>query len=106
MNKNFNLAGQEILVGDVISTPMGSNFGIMAMPVNRHSRSIVNQARLEATQIYCRSAVAATSLNCVRELSVLEGEIVQEAPWAAGRCKAIVDAYTMGILQQQVNKNQ
>lgn len=97
---NFNTAGQEILTGDVINTPIGSNFGIMSLSTNRQSRALINHARLEATEVCCRSAVAKTALDCTAALSVLEGEIVSQAPWAAGRCKAIVDAYTMRTLQQ------
>lgn len=97
---NFSVAGQEILTGDVINTPLDSNFGLMSLPTNRQTRTIVRQARLEATEICCRSAVANTALSCTGALSVLEGEIVKQAPWAAGRCKAIVDTYTMKTLQQ------
>lgn len=97
---NFNVAGQEILTGDVITTPLDSNFGLISLPTNRQARLIVRQAKLEATEVCCRSAVAKTALDCTAALSVLEGEIVSQAPWAAGRCKAIVDAYTMRTLQQ------
>lgn len=80
------------------SLTTGSHSGLLTWLVSRPSNTIIQNAMLQDLTDRCEAQLAYNAMERVSQISAAEAQMSRDNPCAAGRFKAIADAYTMKLL--------
>lgn len=74
--------------------------GMMPLRMAHNYKTILQSAMMKDLRLRCQAQLIGNTLDRIGQLSAKETALAQMNPRAAGRYQAIMDAYTLSVMEQ------